>query len=134
MALDTSSPIHEARNGSIGPLPTVSSFLKVETDVGTGGGVVNLVFDEESKEWKVFTLFTFLNELKGHEERTGEKRAYGYVFSKFLFVLWGYFGRVEALSEIAILTSAGMKLRRRVAVGARRERGRITLKMRNRLF
>lgn len=90
--IDESSAIHQARNGSIGPLSTVASFLKVETDVGNGGGVVNLVFDEARKEWKAFTLFTFLKELRGYEEKTGERRAYGlsaFILSPWIYTLGG---------------------------------------------
>lgn len=54
---------------------TVQAFLTVETDVGNGAGIVRLVQDGE--KWKVFTLFTFLNELKGHEEFIGKKRPFG---------------------------------------------------------
>lgn len=88
MELDESSANHQARNGSIGPLSTVASFLKVETDVGSGGGVLNLVFDETDKEWKAFTLFTFLRELKGYGEKIGERRVYGYEAEKE-GVSWG---------------------------------------------
>ncbi|CAG8980227.1 hypothetical protein HYALB_00013399 [Hymenoscyphus albidus] len=78
ISLDESSAINEPRHGSIGELMTVSSFLKVETDVGSGGGVVNLVFDEEESKWRAFTLFTFLKEIRGCEERVGSRRGYGY--------------------------------------------------------
>lgn len=36
---------------------------------------MRLVFDQGA--WKVFTLFTYLKELKGHEESTGKNRPNG---------------------------------------------------------
>jgi len=53
----------------------VQAFLKVDTDVGRGAGLVRLV--QENGTWKVFTLFTYLTELKGHEEAVGKKRPNG---------------------------------------------------------
>lgn len=58
-----------------GKTHTVQAFLTVETDVGHGAGLVRLVQDHNV--WKVFTLFTFLKELKGHEESVGKKRPNG---------------------------------------------------------
>jgi hypothetical protein len=58
-----------------GNVPTVLAFLTVETDIGRGAGVVRLVQDHRT--WKVFTLFTFLKELNGHEELVGKKRPNG---------------------------------------------------------
>jgi hypothetical protein len=49
--------------------------LSVQTNVGRGDGVVRLV--QEQGVWKVFTLFTYLKELKGHEERVGRNRPNG---------------------------------------------------------
>ena len=74
--LDTSSALRSPRPSMVGPLHTVSAFLTIETDVGNGGGVVNLIQDQGV--WKVFTLFTYLKELKGHEELTGARRPNGY--------------------------------------------------------
>jgi hypothetical protein len=58
-----------------GKTHTVQAFLTIETDVGHGAGLVRLVQDHNV--WKVFTLFTFLKELKGHEESVGKKRPNG---------------------------------------------------------
>jgi len=58
-----------------GNVHTVQAFLRVETDIGRGAGIVRLVQDQGL--WKVFTLFTFLKELKGHEEAVGKKRPNG---------------------------------------------------------
>jgi hypothetical protein len=47
----------------------VQSFLKVETDVGRGRGLVRLLPDVgDSMIWKACNLFTTTHELKGHEE------------------------------------------------------------------
>jgi hypothetical protein len=74
--LDTSTVFRSPRASTIGTLHTVSAFLKVETDVGRGAGAVNLVQDHGV--WKVYTLFTYLVELKGHEESAGPRRPTGY--------------------------------------------------------
>ena len=58
-----------------GKVHTVQAFLTVKTDIGNGAGLVRLVQDQG--KWKVFTLFTFLKELKGHEELIGKKRPFG---------------------------------------------------------
>ncbi|RFU28443.1 hypothetical protein B7463_g7874, partial [Scytalidium lignicola] len=56
-------------------LPTIQSFLKVETDVGHGAGLINLVPVQGT--WKAYILFTFLQELTGHEELCGKNRPLG---------------------------------------------------------
>jgi hypothetical protein len=75
-ALDNSSPL---RSPTVSPLTdtvcSVQVFLTVETDVGTGKGVVRLVQDD--KTWKAFTLFTFLEGLTGYEEAIRWKRPNG---------------------------------------------------------
>jgi hypothetical protein len=60
----------------------VQAFLTVDTDVGRGAGLVRLVQDQGV--WKVFTLFTFLQELKGHEELLGKKRPYGVQHGEYI--------------------------------------------------
>jgi hypothetical protein len=57
-------------------LHTVSAFFRVETDVGRGAGAVNLVQDHGV--WKVYTIFTYLLKLDGHEESAGARRPTGY--------------------------------------------------------
>ena len=78
LALDKSSTLRSPTAtifDADGKVHMVQTFLTVETDVGNGAGIVRLVQDEG--KWKVFTLFTFLKELKGHEELVGKKRPFG---------------------------------------------------------
>jgi hypothetical protein len=78
LALDTSSKLRSPTASVLdadGHVHTVQAFLKVDTDVGRGAGLVRLV--QENGTWKVFTLFTYLTELKGHEEAVGKKRPNG---------------------------------------------------------
>lgn len=58
-----------------GDVHIVQAFLRIETDVGKGDGIVRLVYDQGS--WKAYTLFTCLKELKGHEESVGKNRPQG---------------------------------------------------------
>ena len=58
-----------------GQIEGVQAFLIVETDIGRGRGLVKLVQDGET--WKAFTLFTTLEELKGHEEAVCSRRPSG---------------------------------------------------------
>ncbi len=61
-----------------GKLKGVQSFLSVETDVGKGRGIVQLLPDDEDEgKWKVFTLITALEELTGFEEPIYERRPLG---------------------------------------------------------
>jgi hypothetical protein len=78
LALDTSSKLRSPTASVLdadGQVHTVQAFLKIDTDVGRGAGLVRLV--QENGTWKVFTLFTYLTELKGHEEAVGKKRPNG---------------------------------------------------------
>jgi len=59
-----------------GEVPGVQFFITLETAVGTGTGLVKLV-QEEGGEWKIFTLYTRLEQLRGHEEATYERRGQG---------------------------------------------------------
>lgn len=58
-----------------GTVKCLQAWLDVETDFGRGRGIVKLVPDHS--EWKAFTLFTTLEELKGHEEFIKERRPAG---------------------------------------------------------
>ena len=58
-----------------GKVQGIQAFVRVETDIGQGRGMIKLLPD--GNQWKAYTLFTVLQELKGHEESIGEKRASG---------------------------------------------------------
>ena len=56
----------------------LQAFFQVETDVGRGKGIVKLVPDvADGQKWKAFTLFTTIQELKGHEELIKGRRPAG---------------------------------------------------------
>jgi hypothetical protein len=77
--------IDESRSGSVvvapvdfyGDVEGVQIALTVSTDVGSGRGVAKLVKDETDGQWKVFTLYTALESLTGHEEKVGSRRPNG---------------------------------------------------------
>ena len=78
LALDKSSALRSPAATVLdadGQVHIVQAFLTVETDVGNGAGIVRLAQDDG--KWKVFTLFTFLKELRGHEELAARKRPFG---------------------------------------------------------
>ncbi|KAK4237127.1 hypothetical protein C8A03DRAFT_44984 [Achaetomium macrosporum] len=54
----------------------VGFFVTVENAVGKGRGVVRLV-EYQPGEWKIWTVFTTLEEISGFEERTGQRREVG---------------------------------------------------------
>ncbi|KAJ5388068.1 flavin-binding protein [Penicillium cosmopolitanum] len=54
----------------------ISSLFHFETRIGRGSGVLRLT-QEKPGEWKAFSVYTSLQELKGFEEPLGTKRAYG---------------------------------------------------------
>ena len=61
-----------------GNVKCLQVWLNVETDIGKGKGIVKLVPDSsDGDKWKAFTLFTTLEELKGHEELIKERRPAG---------------------------------------------------------
>ncbi|KAL8792033.1 MAG: hypothetical protein Q9195_005374 [Heterodermia aff. obscurata] len=61
-----------------GNVKCLQAWLNVETDVGRGRGIVKFVPDaSDGDKWKAFTLFTTLEELKGHEELIKERRPAG---------------------------------------------------------
>ena len=62
---------------SLGGLEVIQSFLKVDTKVGRGEGLIRLVKSKDGGAWKAFTLFTALKELKGHEENIHARRPSG---------------------------------------------------------
>lgn len=60
---------------AVGEVSGVQVVLKIETAVGAGTGLVKLV--QESGTWKIFTLFTRLEELRGFEEALNGRRTRG---------------------------------------------------------
>lgn len=58
-----------------GKVSGIQFFTNVETVLGKGVGLVRLV--EQAGEWKIFTLYTRLDELRGHEEGVNERRPNG---------------------------------------------------------
>lgn len=78
IALDSSSELRSSKFMTLdvdGKTNVVQAFITVETDVGKGAGIVRLALDQGT--WKVFTLYTFLENLDGYEETVGRKRPYG---------------------------------------------------------
>lgn len=58
-----------------GEVHGIQFYITFETTIGRGQGVIRLT--EESGEWKIFTLFTSLTELIGHEEPLRRRRTQG---------------------------------------------------------
>ncbi|KAL6408851.1 indole-3-pyruvate monooxygenase-like protein [Ilyonectria robusta] len=58
-----------------GNVSGVQFFVAVETVLGTGVGLARLV--EQGGQWKIFTLYTRLEELRGYEEIINERRVKG---------------------------------------------------------
>jgi cation diffusion facilitator CzcD-associated flavoprotein CzcO len=76
--VDNSSAFRAPKFGPIhdwGDVNGISFFIQFETEVGRGEGVVNLA--EEDGQWKLFTMYTALRELKGHEEPVRHRRTRG---------------------------------------------------------
>ncbi len=70
-ASNRTSPRHTTRAGT----RAIEAFFTFETTLGRGEGVVRLV--TEATGTRAWTLLTALDELKGHEERTGARRPTG---------------------------------------------------------
>ena len=78
LSLDNSAPHRSPQILALGDLKVIQAFLKVETTIGRGDGLVRLVSDSnDGGRWKAFTLFTTLKELKGHEEGICNRRPTG---------------------------------------------------------
>ena len=54
----------------------VEAIFRFESEIGRGSGVLRL------RDGKAWTLLTALDELKGHEERTGGRRPSGHGYSR----------------------------------------------------
>lgn len=58
----------------------VESMFDFESRYGHGKGMLRLVMDDEGEDdWKCYLIHFTLQELKGHEEKTGFSRPEGYV-------------------------------------------------------
>lgn len=69
IAADTASAFKSPQAAPIDPrgeIPGIRSHLTLETAHGTGTGLLKLVHQEDG--WKIFTLYTRLEELRGHEQ------------------------------------------------------------------
>lgn len=76
--IDTSTAVRSPQVCGLdvaGQVKGIQLFITVETDVGTGRGLVRLA--EQDSEWKIFTLYTVLQELRGHEEPVNGRRPQG---------------------------------------------------------
>ncbi|GAP83029.1 putative flavin-containing monooxygenase [Rosellinia necatrix] len=58
-----------------GNVSGIQLFITSSTVLGTGVGLMRLV--EQEGQWKIFTLYTRLEELRGHEEPTNYRRSKG---------------------------------------------------------
>ncbi|KAI5210427.1 putative flavin-containing monooxygenase YUCCA3 [Aureobasidium subglaciale] len=64
---------------TVSPLPElewIQSMFTFETSTGRGRGFLRLAQAEDG-DWKAHMLYTALDEIKGHEETTGARRAHG---------------------------------------------------------
>jgi hypothetical protein len=78
LMVDSSSAFKSPQYGPIdgwGDVKGIQFFIRFETDIGRGQGNVRLA--EQNGQWKIFTMFTTLEELKGFEEPRGKRRTKG---------------------------------------------------------
>lgn len=78
IALDDSSSCRAPKVAPVdaaGEVSGVQFFITLETAIGTGVGLVKLV--QDGGAWKIFTLYTRLEELRGFEETVNERRGKG---------------------------------------------------------
>ncbi|KAL3472455.1 hypothetical protein BJX99DRAFT_249626 [Aspergillus californicus] len=76
--IDRSTPFKSPQVGAIdafGEVMGVQFFITFTTAAGTGRGVIRLA--EEKETWKIYTLYTALQEITGSEPTTGPKRPFG---------------------------------------------------------
>lgn len=78
LTVDTSTAARAPKVAAFNPEKTskgILLFVNLETKVGRGRGVLRLA--EEQGSWKIWTLFTTLEELTGFEEPIGPRRPTG---------------------------------------------------------
>lgn len=76
--IDQSTALRAPHVGPVdafGDATGIEFFVKVGTSVGHGVGIVRLI--ERDGQWRIFTFFTSLKELKGHEEGLSHRRPKG---------------------------------------------------------
>lgn len=76
--LDLSSPAKKPATGAIdaaGDVTAIMFYITLDTVLGTGAGYVRLVHQDDG--WKIYTLYTRLQGIKGHEEGSGGRRPPG---------------------------------------------------------
>lgn len=56
------------------------SLAEYRFHLGTGKGLVRLLHETESQNWKAFTLYTALYELRGHAETVRHRRQPGFLY------------------------------------------------------
>jgi hypothetical protein len=79
IALDTSTPSRQPALVKIdaeAKSDVIQFFFTVETAIGTGGGTARVAAADGAK-WKIYTMYTALQELKGFEEPVGPRRPQG---------------------------------------------------------
>lgn len=78
MAVDDGSPSRRPATAPLdgqGRVLGIQAFLSVETVRGKGDGLIRLAHEDGG--WKIFTMYTSLRELRGHEEGTFHRRPLG---------------------------------------------------------
>jgi hypothetical protein len=78
--IDNSSAYRSPQVGAfdgLGDCKGIQFFFNFTSKVGKGQGVARLA--ERDGQWKIFTFFTTLKDITGHEENTGPKRPRGVV-------------------------------------------------------
>lgn len=78
ISVDASNTVRAPRLAPVdadGEVTGIQFFLTIDTVIGKGQGLVRLV--EENDQWKIFTLYTRLEELKGHEQAIFDRRPTG---------------------------------------------------------
>jgi hypothetical protein len=80
LAVDATNSVRKPQikkiDGSDGSVSVLRSFITFESTVGSGDGVINLAKGSDGT-WRIFFLYTRLDELDKHEEATYERRPQG---------------------------------------------------------
>lgn len=76
--IDTTSDLRKPQTTNFAPAGDAKGiyfYTRITTQFGSGRGIVRMI--QEGAEWKIWTMFTVLEELKGHEEPVGPRRPNG---------------------------------------------------------